>query len=149
MNRGDLTAQQWELLRLFLPPEKPRGRGRPNKDHRTIVNGILWILRTGSPWRDLPERYGSWSTVANRFYRWRKRGVWTKLLEALARDADAQGRLNWEIHYVDSTVIRAHQHAAGAKGGTQRSKLLGAAKVDSLPKFTYVPRVMGSPLSLS
>jgi transposase len=86
------------------------------------VNGILWVLRTGAPWRDLPERYGSWSTVYSRFQRWRKAGTWDAIFAAVQQEADAAGELDWEIHYVDGTVVRAHQHAAGAKGGTLRPK---------------------------
>ena len=107
MRRRELTDEQWERLKSLLPPQKPR-TGRPSRDHRTIVDGILWVLRTGAPWRDLPERYGPWQTVASRFYRWRKAGVWQRILEALQQHADAEGRLDWQIHFVDSTVIRAH-----------------------------------------
>jgi transposase len=92
--------------------------GRPSEDHRTTLNGILWVLRTGAPWRDLPERYGAWETVSGRFYRWRKSGLWQQLLARLQQQADADGRVNWAIHFVDGSVIRAHQHAAGAKRGS-------------------------------
>jgi transposase len=118
MKTSDLTDTQWERLRPLLPPQKPR-TGRPPKNHRAVLNGILWILRTGSPWRALPERYGSWKTISSRFYRWQKAGVWDRILSTLQRRADAEGRLDWSLHFVDSTVVRAHQHAAGAKGGTQ------------------------------
>lgn len=121
MNRGDLTNTQWERLHPLLPPQKPK-RGHPAHDHRRIVNGILWILRTGAPWRDLPERYGPWSTVANRFYRWHKAGVWERIFAAVQTQADAAGKIDWEVHYVDGTTVRAHQHAAGAKKGIPRSK---------------------------
>jgi transposase len=121
MNRGDLTNEQWERLTPLLPPQKPN-TGRPAHDHRTILNGIVWILRTGAPWRDLPERYGPWRTVASRFYRGRKAGIFQQALDALKQQADGQGQLNWTLHDVDSTVIRAHQHAAGAQKGLQRSK---------------------------
>jgi transposase len=121
MNRGDLTNVQWERLRPLLPPQKPQ-TGRPAGDHRTVLNGILWILRTGAPWRDLPERYGPWRTVASRFYRWQKAGIWQRLFEAVQQQADAAGRLDWEIHYVDGTIVRAHQHAAGAKKGPRRPR---------------------------
>jgi transposase len=121
MNRFELTDEQWERLRPLLPPQKPR-TGRPARDHRQIVNGILWIIRTGAPWRDLPERYGSWRTVASRFYRWRKAGVWERLFAAVQQQADAAGRLDWQLHYVDGTVVRAHQHAAGAKRGSPLPK---------------------------
>ena len=82
-----------------------------------IINAILWILRTGAPWRDLPERYGPWQTVASRFYRWQKDRLWQSVLEELQRQKDRSGRVEWEVHFLDSTNVRAHQHAAGAKGG--------------------------------
>lgn len=132
MNRYDLTPAQWERLEPLLPPQKPN-TGRPNHDHRTIINGIVWILRTGAPWRDVPERYGPWKTVSSRFYRWRQAGVWDRILAALQTDADAKNQLDWSIHFVDSTVIRAHQHAAGAKKGIQRPKPSDAVKADSRP----------------
>ena len=97
-----------------------------------MVNGILWLDKTGAPWRDLPERYGPWRTVASRYYRWLHAGVWEQVLAALHAQGDQQGRLDWELHHVDSTVIRAHQHAAGArrtgtKGG-RKSKRSGGAR---------------------
>jgi len=84
-----------------------------------VVNGILWILRTGAPWRDLPERYGSWESVATRFYRWQKADIWKQILERLQADADKQGKLDCRVHYVDGTVIRANLHAAGGKKGAK------------------------------
>jgi transposase len=91
---------------------------------------MLWIDRTGAPWRDLPEKYGLWRTVASRFYRWQKAGVWdqvlkalqTHILKALQAHKDAEGGLDWEVNYLDATIVRAHQHAAGAKGGTQKGR---------------------------
>ena len=115
-HRGELTERQWARLKPLLPPQKPQ-IGCPSKNHRTVLNGILWILRTGAPWRDLPNRYGAWQTVSGRFYRWRRIGLWSQLLSTLQQQADAQGRLNWDIHFVDGSVIRAHHHAAGAKRG--------------------------------
>ena len=73
MNRGDLSTEEWERLKPLIPPQKPR-TGKPNHHHRQVVNGILWILRTGAAWRDLPERYGRWESIATRFYRWQKAG---------------------------------------------------------------------------
>ncbi len=119
MRRGDLTDEQWKRLRPLLPPQKPK-TGRPNADHRRIINAILWIDRTGAPWRDLPDRYGPWQTVASRFYRWQQAGIWQRIFAALQQQAASEGRLDWETHYIDGTVVRAHQHAAGAKGGTQK-----------------------------
>ena len=136
----------------MFPPEKPR-TGRPNDDHRTILNGILSVLRTGAPWRDLPARYGPVGTVSSRFYRWRQTGVWQRLLEALQADADAAGLLDWDLHFVDSSVVRAHQHAAGArrdgeKGGS-RARRSAAAGAGSRPRSTSGPRALAGPSPLS
>lgn len=135
MKRGELSDEQWEKLKGLLPARKP-ARGRPSHDHRRIVNGILWIDRTGAPWRDLPERYGPWQTVASRFYRWRKAGVWQKVLQSLQEQADTQGTLDWQVHYVDGTVIRAHQHAAGVKKGLKHRKRLAVVRVGGVLRST-------------
>ena len=119
-HRAVLTDAQWAALAPLLPPPKPR-TGRPNKDHRLVVEGMLWVLRTGAPWRDLPPAYGPHSTVANRFYRWWRAGVWERVLAGLHADGDARGTLDWLLHYLDGTVVRAHQHAAGAPRGGLRS----------------------------
>jgi transposase len=121
MYRGELTNEQWAKLKPLLPAQKP-STGRPAKNHRKMLDGMLWIARTGAPWRDLPPRYGPWRTVASRFYRWRKAGVLTHVLAALQTQADAQSQLDWDTHFVDGSVIRAHQHAAGAKRGIQRAR---------------------------
>lgn len=114
--RYELTEEQWSQLAPLLPPQRPP-TGRPAKDHRMVLNGILWIQRSGSAWRDLPERYGCWKTVYSRFTRWQQQGVWASLLAQLQQHADQQGLVDWETHMIDSTVIRAHQSAAGAKKG--------------------------------
>jgi transposase len=116
IERGNLTDEQWERLKPLLPPERP-ARGRPNHSHRRIINGILWVIRTGAPWRDMPACFGPFGTVSSRFYRWRAAGIWSRVLQALQSQADQQGRLNWNLHFVDGSVVRAHQHAAGARGG--------------------------------
>ena len=147
MRRDELSDEQWEQLQPLLPPQKPR-TGRPAEDHRRIVSGILWIHRTGAPWRDLPSDYGPWQTVATRFYRWVKAGVWDRLLAALQQQGDAAGKLDWSQHYVDATVVRAHQHAAGArraKGG-QSSKRSDAVKAGSPPSCTCAPKAAASRL---
>ena len=120
MSRGDLTNEQWERLEPLLPPRK--STGRPPKDHRQIINGILWVLRTGAPWRDMPERYGPWKTVYSRLYRWQQEGIWDRIFAAAQELVDASGNLDWDVHYVDGTTVRAHQHAAGAKKGAPRPK---------------------------
>jgi len=144
MQTSDLTDAQWERLRPLLPPQKPH-TGRPAQDHRTVINGILWILRTGSPWRSLPERYGSWKTVSSRFYRWQQDGVWDRALAESQRQADAEGRLDWSLHFVDSTVVRAHQHAAGAKGGILMLRHWDAAAAGTARRFTSVSSAAASP----
>ena len=132
MKHKELTDTQWERLQPLLPPQKPR-TGRPASDHRRIVNGILWLLRTGAPWRDVPERYGPWRTVASRFYRWRRAGIWQRLFEVAQQQSDAAGQLDWSIHYVDGTIVRAHQHAAGSPKGAEPKPWV-AAKGASAPK---------------
>ncbi|CAA9356045.1 MAG: Mobile element protein [uncultured Gemmatimonadaceae bacterium] len=117
-----MTDAQWERLSPLLPPQKP-GVGRPARDHRTILSAILWVLRTGAPWRDLPERFGPWATAWRRFRRWTAAGIWARALEVLQRNTDLAGQLDWDTHYVDGTVIRAHQHAAGAVGGQEHEAL--------------------------
>ncbi len=77
-----LTEQHWEQLRPLLPPQKPQ-TGRPAIDHRLIVEGMLWVMRTGSSWRELPERFGPWSTVSSRYQRWRQEGLWQRILQVL------------------------------------------------------------------
>ena len=120
MIRKELTDKQWEQLSPELPP--PKNTGRPPHDHRRIINGILWVLRTGAPWRDLPARYGPWQTVYSRFRRWRQDGTWDRILASIQQKADADGMLDWDIHYVDGTIVRAHQHAAGGKRGIPTEK---------------------------
>jgi transposase len=112
MARFDLTDAEWEIIAPLLPgrAERPRG-GRPRGDDRRVLNGIFFVLRTGTPWRDLPERYGPYTTCYNRFNRWAKQGVWVRVFETLAaRSSDS-------MQLIDSSIIRAHQHAAGGKRG--------------------------------
>ena len=114
VTRYELTDRQWQRVAPLLPPQRPR-TGRPNLDHRRILNGILWVHHTGAPWRDLPERYGPVGTVSSRFYRWCQSGMWDHILSALQAEADARGEVDWDLHFVDATLVRAHQHAAGAR----------------------------------
>ncbi|MFJ4859151.1 IS5 family transposase [Streptomyces sp. NPDC088730] len=112
VGRSELTDAAWERIGPLLP--RLDGRGRPWRDHRQVVNGVLWRLRTGAPWRDLPERYGPWQTVYERFARWEADGTWARLLEYVQVKDDAVGTVEWTVS-VDSTINRAHQHAAGAR----------------------------------
>jgi len=118
-NRGDLTTEQWERIEPLLPEQKTK-RGRPAQDHRQLLNGMLWVLRTGAPWRDLPDRYGKWTTIYSRFQRWRKSGVWDRMFAQLQTALDVESKVDWEVHFIDSTTVRAHQHAAGAKKAAQK-----------------------------
>ena len=139
--RHELTDAQWERLKPLLPPHKP---GRPRQDDRRVLNAILWKLATGAPWRDLPERYGPWQTAYTRFWRWSRAGVWDQLFAAVQQQADAAGQIDWSLHFVDGTVIRAHQHAAGAKGGTQKQRRSAAARAASAPRSTSEPMAAAS-----
>lgn len=147
MNRGELTDRQWERLRPLLPPQKA-WTGRPAKDHRLVLNGILWIDRTGAPWRDLPEHYGPWQTIASRFYRWREAGIWDRILAAVQQLAEAEGRIDWEVHYVDGTIVRAHQHAAGARDSAPREEALGRGRGGFSTKVHLRVEGGGKPLAL-
>lgn len=140
--RHELTDVEWARLQPLLPP---RRAGKPRKDDQLVLNAILWKLATGAPWRDLPERYGPWQSVYTRFRRWTRAGVWDRLLAAVQRQADAAGELDWELHFVDGTVVRAHQHAAGAKGGRRRPRRWGVAAAASRPRSISAPRVAASP----
>lgn len=110
MARFDLSDAEWAIISPLLP-NKPRGVARV-EDWR-VLNGIFYILRTGSPWRDLPKRYGPYTTVYNRFKRWAKAGVWLRIFEALA------AKSLQSLHLIDSSIVRAHQHAAGGKKGAR------------------------------
>jgi transposase len=110
MSRYDLTDFEWRVIEPLLP-NKPRGV--PRVDDRRVLNGIFWVLRSGAPWRDLPERYGPRTTCYNRFVRWRKAGVWDRLMDAITAAHDGK------IQMIDSTSVRAHQQAATGKRGVQ------------------------------
>lgn len=111
----------------MLPKGKKSGRP-PKHAKRTLIDGIRFRVRTGVPWRDLPERYGPWETVYGLFRRWQRDGTWKRILTALQADADAAGQITWDVS-VDSTVARAHQHAAGARQkGTSRRNLRAGSR---------------------
>lgn len=147
MDRGELTDRQWERLRPRLPPQQA-WTGRPAKDHRLVLDGIPWSDRTGAPWRDLPERYGPWQTIASRCSRWREAGIWDRILAAVQQLADTEGRLDWGLHYVDGTVVRAHQHAAGARGGGAATEARGRGRGGFSTKVHLRAEGGGKPLPL-
>lgn len=115
LRRHEVSDNEWERIKDLLPPENT-GEGRPSKPNRIIYNGILWIDKTGAPWRDLPERFGPWQTVYSRFRLWSKNDAFKNLFENLSSDADMQDSS------IDSTSCKAHQHAAGAKKGLKIQK---------------------------
>src|SRR5437879_1670876 len=132
MHRYELTDAQWEKIAPFFPDRYHQGGpGPPWKEHRTIVNGILWRLHTGAPWPDIPERYGPWKTVYDRFNRWRRDGTWAKILDALLLRLDKAGLIDRDLWLVDASVIRASRAAAGAKKKSGDVAEVGRPRVDA------------------
>ena len=132
MYRYDLTDAQWERIAPFFPDRFHRGRaGHPWKDHRPLVNGILWHLHTGAPWPDTPERYGPWQTVYDRFNRSRPDGAWARILDALLLRLDENGLIERDLWCIDATVIRAHPAAAGAEKKSRPAARPGRPRVDA------------------
>ena len=110
--RYEIRDDQWEKIKDLLPPErKPQG-GRIAKDNRMMLNAMLWVARSGAPWRDLPEHYGSWKTVYTRFRRWQMAGIWDEILKQVSVSPDLENIM------IDATIVRVHQHGVGAKGGS-------------------------------
>src|SRR5271169_199821 len=130
-----MSEAEWRVLQDLLPAERGL-KSRPAHDNRTIVNGILWHLRTGAPWRDVPEKYGKWMTVYQRFRRWSEAGVWEAVASTLAQAMADNSR-----HSIDSTTVRGHVSAAGARGGLA-NRLLAARGAGSPVKFivSVMPR---------
>jgi transposase len=123
MKRHELTDQQWELLAPFFPP-RPRQRGGQWKDDRLMLNGIFWRLNTGAPWRDLPDRYGPWQTVYDRFAKLRKSGLLDRIIERLQLRLNDQGLIDPDLFCIDGSNVRAARAAAGAakkKPATRRA----------------------------
>ena len=124
MDCDALRDDQWERLKEFVPGGRKGKRG-PRSDNRRFLNALLWMARSGARWRDLPAQFGDYETVKRRYYRWVERGVLDEVLAALSREADLEGLM------IDSTIVRAHQHAAGAsrqKGGLRPRALAGLAE---------------------
>src|SRR6185312_5409 len=131
VRRHELSDEEWALLEPLLPPLQ--SGGRPYHDHRTILNGMLFWLHTGIPWRDLPERYGPWQTVYARFRRWSREGLWERILQTLQRELDAAGQIEWTLWCIDGSHVRAHKAAAGAgkKSGGARA---GRSRAGAQPR---------------
>jgi putative transposase len=119
MDRLVLKDEHWERMSGLIIG-RPDQKGSTGRDNRMFVEGVLWIVRTGSPWRDLPEVFGEWNSVWRRFNRWSEKGVWWRIFEAMSDDPD------FEYLIIDATVVRAHQHASGAKKGGLKIRPLAA-----------------------
>src|SRR5690242_17723945 len=128
-----MTDEEWAFFEPFLVGKSALG-GRPPRDHRRVLDAIFWIARTGAPWRDLPSELGNWNSVWRQFRRWTESGVWDVLLQALADGGDEADTLQM----IDSTIIRAHHCAAGAKGGL-KTRILAARAVAFRPESTFAP----------
>ena len=144
MKRHELTDEQWEFVQPILPPYKAK-TGRPPSDLRLMLNGILWILRTGAPWRDLPERFGPWQTVYDHFGKWRRDGVYDRILQALQIRLDRNGQIDWDLWCIDGSSVRASRAAAGAgkkvAADTRRSRkttVWAARAADSQANSTWL-----------
>ena len=145
MYRYDLTDAQWERIAPFFPERYHGGKaGHPWKDHRPLVNGILWHLHTGAPWPDTPERYGKWKTVYDRFNRWRQDGTWARILDALLLQLDKAGRIERDLWCVDATIIRANACAAGGEKKSRPAARTGRAAVRATGR---APRPCAGPLA--
>lgn len=125
-----MTDEEWAFFERFILAIRA-ANGRKPANHRVVLDGIFWIARTGSPWRDLPEEFGKWSSVYRQFRRWTLAGLWEDILDAL----NQSGAIPDALQMVDSTVIRAHHQAAGAKGGL-RNRVLAAQEVGLRPRST-------------
>ena len=128
LRRYELTDDEWNRIAPLLPPENSGKQGRPKKSNRTILNGIVWIARSGAPWRDLPERYGAWQTVYSRFRKWIDDGIIDNIFRVLSLEAELT-----ELS-MDASIVSAHQHSAGAKKGGLQTKS-GTAEVVPAQKF--------------
>lgn len=111
LRRYELTDDEWNRIVDLLPPENTGMQGRPRKNNRTILNGMIWVARSGAPWRDLPERYGPWETVYSRFRNWFNDGILDNIFRILSLEAELE-----ELS-LDASIVQAHQHSAGAKKG--------------------------------
>jgi transposase len=144
MKRHEVTDEQWEVIQPILPKRTAK-TGRPPSDPRLMLNGILWILRTGSPWRDLPERFGPWQTVYDHFAKWRALGAYDRILEALHIRLDADGEIDWDLWCIDGSSVRASRAAAGASKKaaavtrmSRKTTLWAAREVDSAASSTWL-----------
>ncbi len=123
MKRHELTDEQWELIESVLP-KRTATTGRKPRDQRQMLNGIFWVLRTGAPWRDLPERFGPWQTVYDYYRNWRDDRTFDRVLRKLQIRLDREGKIDWDLWCIDGSSVRASRAAAGASKKTP----IGTAK---------------------
>ena len=133
--RGELTEGARGRMEQLLPPNGKRGKQWG--EHRKVINGILWRLRAGAPWRDIPERCGPRQTCYDRFVRWRRDGAWDRLLAHVQTESDAAGEIGWTVS-IDSTTARAHQHAAGARREPSGADKKGGLRVRRMRRRVVV-----------
>jgi transposase len=134
-----MSDDEWMFFEAFITAIRGRG-GRPPEDHRLVLDGVFWITRTGAPWRDLPEEFGKWYSVYRQFRRWTLAGLWELILSALNESEAVPDT----VQMIDSTIIRAHHCAAGAKGGLKK-RVLAVQKVASRPKSTSSRTALACP----
>ena len=144
MKRHEVTDEQWELVEPVLPKRTARTGRKPRKQ-RQMLNGILWILRTGAPWRDLPERFGPWQTVYDYYRNWRSDGTFERIIQCLQIRLDQEGRIDWDLWCIDGSSVRASRAAAGASKKVSRdtrknlkTTLWVAQEADSAASSTWL-----------
>ena len=135
MIRGLMTDDEWAYFEPFLIH---RGGGRPPRNHRRVLDAVFWLMRTGAPWRDLPEEFGNWNSIFRQFRRWADSGIWDVILEGLAESGVGDAALQM----IDATITRAHHCAAGGRGGLSATRSVARAAA-SLPKSTPAPTPIG------
>ena len=140
MRRYELTDEEWAIIEPLIPP--PADTGRPQRDSRQMWNTIFWVMRSGAPWRDLPERFGPWETAYCHFNTWRQQGVFERAIEVLQIRLDAEGHIDWDLWCVDGSSVRGSKAAAGAgKRGARQSPettLWAARAADSGARSTWL-----------
>ncbi len=155
MSDHNLTDREWKSIRVFLPAEHTGKAGRPWKSHRQVINGILWVLCSGGRWKDVPCEFGNAKTIYNRFYRWTQEGLWTRIIARLLHRLDALGNIDRSLWCVDSSVIRAHRVASGARLGAlnseqnARKNALGRSKGGYSTKVHIATDAKGIPLAVT
>lgn len=138
MNQNEITNDEWQRIKAYLPPQRTGQRGRPSKDNRAMLNGILWVLKSVAQWRLVPECYGKYNTVYDRFARWRDKGILENIFQALSQDADK------ETISIDSTSIKVHQSANG--GQKKEDKAVGRSRGGLNTKIHTLVDALGNPL---